>query len=216
MTMKSLLYLIFFISFVSTIFSQNEAFQQITGEDRALLEQEIVAASQAMNTLQCDFVQEKSSKLFADKAVSKGILSYQKPETLRWEYTEPSKFALILNEDRVYLANESGAVENSNKMFKYLAALIVGTVNGEGFLDAKTFQVCYYQSEEAENLILVKMTPVQKRLKEVYASIEIKIDKKDFLASEIVMREATGDVMTISLLNKKVNAELPQTLFLAN
>ncbi|MDR0363985.1 MAG: outer membrane lipoprotein carrier protein LolA [Bacteroidales bacterium] len=215
--MKKLTCVALFFGILFFASAQDNNLELISEKARINIEKQIVSASQAMNTLQCHFTQEKSSTLFADKAVSKGILSYRKPESLRWEYTdEPNKFALVLNEHGAHILNDAGIVDNYNKIFKPLAELIVGTINGKGLLDSKTFKVEYYQIDSKQNIILVKMIPVQKRLKEVYTSVEIIIDKTDYLALEIIMNEASGDVTTISLSDKKINIELPQTLFSVN
>jgi len=57
------------------------------------------------------------------------------------------------------------------------------------------------------------MTPVQKRMKEFYNTIELKIDKSTFLSPEIIMNEKSGDKMILYMGDKILNKEISQSKF---
>ena len=85
----------------------------ITGAQRAEVLTAIAAAQQPKQgkTLNYTFVQTKHSPLLAQDAVSKGTLSLGSDRTMRWQYTEPQAFSLIVEGDSIYTV--SGGKRNS-------------------------------------------------------------------------------------------------------
>jgi len=193
-------------------FSQPSDFKLVTGSEKTEIEKKIIAAAKKISSLQCKFEQEKTSVLLQEKAVSKGILVYKTPASLRWEYTEPSKYVLIFHQDNVYIKDENGTT-NAPKMLKQLGNFIISTINGNSLIDNGNFQIDYYENEKMKSVIWVKLTPIPKKLKDMYASIQIKISTSDYLATEIVMEEKSGDKMKITLKDKKMNEDIPNNLF---
>ena len=67
----------------------------------AARQKEVVAslskAAAAMSSMSCDIVQTKQMSLLKDKMVSRGKMYYKKSNKLRWEYTSPYTYSLILN-----------------------------------------------------------------------------------------------------------------------
>jgi outer membrane lipoprotein-sorting protein len=212
MNSRKILFLILIaISFYG--FSQPNDFKLVTGSARTEIEKKIIEQAKKITSLQCKFEQEKTSVLLTEKAVSKGILVYKSPASLRWEYTEPSKYVMIFHEGNAYLKDEKGTIVNTNKMLKQLGNFIVSAINGNSLTDNGNFQIEYYENEKNKQIIWVKLIPIPKRLKEIYNSIQIKISTTDYLASEIVMEEKSGDKMKIVLLDKKTNENISNNLF---
>ena len=193
--------------------SQPKDFYLATGSGRADIEKKIMLAAKKISSLQCKFEQEKSSVLLTEKAVSKGVLFYKAPSSLRWEYTEPNKYVSIFHKENVYLKDEKGVVANANKMLKQLGNLIISTINGKSLVENGNFQIDYFENEKNKSTIWVKLTPIQKRLKEMYASIQIKMSTLDYLASEIIMEEKSGDKMKIVFSEKKLNEPISADMF---
>jgi outer membrane lipoprotein-sorting protein len=191
------------------VFSQNS--RKLNSEEQKKIEQRIVEISKNIKTLQCDFVQEKTSTLVSEKAVAKGILLYQSPSALRWEYTDPTPSTLILNGENAALFDKNGKKAGNEKMLKQLGGIIISMINGSGIDSNKQFSSEFYEIDNVQ--IVVVLTPIQKRLKEFYNNIELKIDSKSLLANEIVLNEKTGDKTIISLINKKLDSEISQNKF---
>ena len=72
------------------------------------------------------------------------------------------------------------------------------------------FQTKVFENKTAS---LVELTPVTKGLKEMFKSITVVIDKKDFSVISIQMQEISGDNTLIRFTNKELNATLPDSLF---
>ena len=191
------------------VFSQNG--RELSQSERQVFEQKIVEQSQKIKTLQCAFVQEKVSSLVSEKFVTKGVMMYQAPSMLRWEYTEPTPSTLILNGNNAALFNKSGQRMGNEKMLQQLGGIIVAMVNGSGITQNRLFSSAFYEPDNTQ--MLVVLTPIQRRLKDFFNKIELKIDQNTMLASDIILYERTGDKTIISLSNRIVNAEIFQSNF---
>jgi len=178
--------------------------------EKAALEQTIIEKSKAIKSLQCGFVQEKTSALVTGKAVAKGILVYQAPSSLRWEYKEPTPSTLILNGNNAVLLNKDGKKVGDARMLKQLAGMIINVISGESLKDNKQFSTEIFQTDTR---IRVVLTPVQKRMKDFYSTIEMVLDGKTLLAERIVLNEASGDKTVISFIDKELDSEIPQSKF---
>ena len=200
---------ILILIFCGTISPQNS--RKLSENEKQAFEQKMMEESQKIKTLQCAFVQEKTSSLVSEKAVAKGIMMYQSPSMLRWEYTDPTASTLILNGTDAVLLDKNGKKAGNEKMLKQLGSIIISMINGNGIAQNRQFSSECYKVDPAQ--MLVVLTPVQKRLKDFYNKIEITIDLKTMLANDITLDEKTGDKMVISLTNRVLNAEISQDKF---
>ena len=213
--LKQILFLILIgISFYSISQPQNYTIQ--TGTAKTNIETKIKTASQNISSMQCKFIQKKTSLLFSEQAVSKGLLFYKSPNSLRWQYTEPNPFVLIFYTDNAYIQDPKGTVSNANKILKQLGDFIISYINGSGLTDNENFKIDYYANEKDKTILWVKLPPTAKRLKEMYTSILIKISTVDYIAVEIVMEEIYGDQTTITFSDKKLNINIPNSQFSIN
>jgi outer membrane lipoprotein carrier protein len=207
MKRKIVLFALFSV-FCRTVFSQNG--QNLSESERSVFVQKMIEQAQTISTLQCTFVQEKTSTLVVEKAVSKGILLYQSPSMLRWEYTSPVPSALILNGKDAVLLDKDGKRQNNANVLKQLGGIIISMINGESLRQNKQFSTEVFETERD---FVAVLTPVQKRLQAYYKSIDLKLDKTTLLASEIVMHEKSGDKTVILLNDKTVNEKIDTNKF---
>ena len=195
---------ILFSTICGNIFSQID--RKLSESEKQVFEQKMIEASSKIQTLQCSFIQEKISTLVSEKAVAKGVLLYQTSNRLRWEYTEPKPSTLILNGNNAILLNQDGRRVGNERLMKQLGGIIISMINGEGILQNKQFSSEIFDTGSKE--IRIVLTPIQKRLKEFYSNIELKIDTKTLLANEIILNEKSGDKTVILLTNKELNKEI--------
>ena len=208
--MKRIIYLtVLFAAICGNLFSQKG--KQLNESDKQAFEQKIIEQSENIKTLRCNFVQEKTSLLVSEKAVAKGIMLYLAPSMLRWEYTEPTPSTLILNGNNAALLDKNGKKIGNEKVLKQLGGIIISMINGSGITQNKQFSSELYEIDNAH--LLIVLTPVQKRLKDFYNKIELKIDRKTMLATTITLEEKSGDKTVISLTSTELNSEIPQNKF---
>lgn len=170
------------------------------------------AASQKTNSIKADFIQDKNLSMLSEKITSRGNFWFKKDSRVRMEYTTPFKYLMVLNKDKVYVkdgAKESKVSTRSNKMFQQINKIMIDCMQGTA-LDNTDFKTRVFENKTAS---LVELTPVAKGMKEMFKSINVIVDKKDFSVLSIQMLEVSGDNTIMRFTNKELNAAIPDTLF---
>jgi outer membrane lipoprotein-sorting protein len=170
------------------------------------------ATSLKITSIRSDFTQDKNLSMLSEKITSKGNFWFKKDSRVRMEYTQPFKYLMILNKDKVYVkdgAKESKVSTKSNKMFQQINKIMIDCMQGT-MLDNTDFKTRVFENKTAA---LVELTPVSKGMKEMFKSINVIVDKKDFSVTSIQMLELSGDNTIMRFTNKELNAAIPDTLF---
>ena len=180
--------------------------------DLAKFKTTFAAATQKTSSIKADFVQEKNLSMLSEKIVSKGNFWFKKDSRVRMEYNQPFKYLMILNKDKVYVKDgqkESKVSTKSNKMFQQINKIMIDCMQGTT-LDNTDFKTRVFENKTNA---LVELTPVSKGMKEMFKSINVIIDKKDFSVASIQMQELSGDYTIMRFTNKELNAAIPDNLF---
>jgi outer membrane lipoprotein-sorting protein len=170
------------------------------------------AATQKTVSIKSDFVQEKNLSMLSEKIISKGNFWFKKESQVRMEYTQPYQYLMILNKDKVFI--KDGQKENkistrSNKLFQQINKIMIDCMQGTA-LNNSDFKTRVFENKLNS---LIELTPVAKGLKELFKSIVVIVDKKDFSVTSINMLELSDDNTLIRFTNKELNAAIPDSLF---
>jgi len=198
--------------FVSVLQSQPSEFKLIAEVQKAALLEKIVRNTQAIQSLQAHFTQEKKLTYLTEVQTSKGIMYYKSANALRWEYQTPKAFSFILYNNKIIMKDTKGTAQynvNSNKAFKAMSELILGMINGNGIQYSANFNTTLYSNGQQT---LVKLIPEQKELKKMFQEVFLYLNS-DYTASKIEMVETSGDKTVISFSAIKKNINLSDTLF---
>ena len=176
------------------------------------LKKSFIQSTATTESLQADFIQEKTMTMLSEKMVSSGKFCFRKKDRLRMEYLQPYTYLLILNGGKIYV--KDGQKENkisagSNPVFRQVNRILIDCISGN-MLDNPDFQ---YRIFENAGSWLIEFKPMAKNLKELYKNINIVLDKKDFTASSIGMYDASGDKTIIRFQNKELNVQIPESVF---
>ncbi len=174
--------------------------------------QQFTKASQATQSIQCDFVQDKNLSMLADKIVSTGKFWFKRDNKVKMEYLKPSYYLLVINGNNI--KTKDGQKENhlsakSNKMFEQVNKMMIDCVQGTA-LDNKSFTTRVFESEHT---YLVEMAPTTKALQGIFKNINLTVDKKDYSVTKMDMIEQSGDNTDISFLHKQTNTNIPDEVF---
>lgn len=194
-------------------FAQNSKEMAVTGAQLSQLTQAISKAHQQVKTLSANFTQEKTSTLFTEKMVQKGVFCYQSPKQLRWEYKSPKALTLLFNDTKVTVLTDKGAINNPNKMLNEMGKMIINTINGTNMSDNDNFDISYLKNNQDGSYIAV-LNPTNKKIKANYSSIRVILNGKNYLAEKVILNESNGDVTTITFSNMKINTTLPEGIFI--
>ncbi|MBO4614891.1 MAG: outer membrane lipoprotein carrier protein LolA [Bacteroidales bacterium] len=195
---RVLLYIICLLTVVSA-FGQNS--RELVGEQRLKVINEITRNTVGIQSLSCQFTQTKQSSLLVDNAVSKGEMSYSRPKSMRWEYTSPYTYALVVEGDSLSMTGAEGSKkpnQNANRMMKEMSSLIIGSINGDRLFDERTFSINIY---EETGCYRVKMNPKRKDMQRMFQNITFLFGSDDYTVRSVVLTEKSGDATTINFEN---------------
>ena len=187
---------------------QAQTLKKATPEQSKKMVETINKATAAVKSIQCDFTQVRQSSMLKEKQTSKGKMSFS-GKNLKWEYTEPNKFALTVKEEngqqQVYIQQDGKtkkADAQSGQLFKGIAQIVTGSVTGTALSDNGDFSVEMYTQGEQW---VAKLTPKQAKLKKMFSSIFLYFNDKHNAVTKVEMKEANGDVTVITFTNMKLN-----------
>ncbi|MCW3785556.1 outer membrane lipoprotein carrier protein LolA [Marinilabiliaceae bacterium AAT] len=200
-----------FVLLISGIAMAQQDGKPITVEELQKVMKEKTAG---VNTISCDFIQDKHMEYLETIITSKGKLFFDTKNRLRWEYKEPFEYLITINNGQFSISTD-GETNNydieSNQMFSKISELIISSVNGTIFTDTN-FDV---KAFEGENQYVIYLEPNIAELKEVLKKIKMQIAKKDFSVDKVTMYEMDDNYTEISFINKKFNESFSNDIFTA-
>ena len=149
-----------------------------------------------------------------DKVISNGNLYFKKENKLRWEYLKPYAYVVAMNNGKVMLKDEGKVTTydaNANKLFLELNDILITCINGNIF-QSKKFSFKFLETEKYK---VVEMTPLSSSMKNFIDKILLYFDS-DFSVAKADMLEPSKNSTLIIFKNKKLNAEIPESLFNLN
>jgi len=171
-------------------------------------------ATRKTQTIEADFIQEKNLSILSEKIITKGRFMFKKEKKLRWEYTDPFHYLIILNNGMMFIQDEEKKHKidiRNNKMFAEINYIIMGCVQGNLFNDEKKFLSSFFENSGS---FVVKLKPLASNLKEYLSEIWICFDKNDLSVTRLEMHEPSGDCTNIDFSGTKINATIPDEKFL--
>lgn len=182
-------------------------------KDTLALRGKIEAMNKLVTTMESDFIQEKNLSMMSEKLISKGHFIFKKENLLRWEYTSPTKYLIVINKEKVFIKDSKKTSKydmNSNKVFKEINDIMLSCVQGTIFKSNK-FKTNYFEGEKFYKL---EMIPQSKNMKETFKKINLYFDKSVTSVAKMEMVELGEDQTTIEFTNKKLNAPVAENSFI--
>jgi outer membrane lipoprotein-sorting protein len=194
---------------VQTVFSQT-GFSEMKNPTEFITK--LNQSTLRITTLTSNIIQEKNLSILSEKITTKGHFFYKKEKNLRWEYTDPFPYLIILKDDRIFIKDEDKANQfdvHSNKMFSEINNIMIGCIRGSILKDEKNFTATYFENA---SYYLVKLRSLA-GLKEFLKEIWLYFDKHDYTISKLEMYESSGDFTKINFTDKKLNVPVPDEKF---
>ena len=138
----------------------------------------------AVSSFTAQFVQEQQMKMFAAPQRSNGIVKYEAPDYLRWEYLSPQPMVWELN----------GEKGNMDRRVKGLVALIRQCISGDFTETEKDFHI-------TQDGNTVTLTPKKRETKRIFTEIVITLNPTTRIADRVEMSDANGDRTVITFSN---------------
>ena len=169
-------------------------------------------ATKKIVSIKSDFVQEKNLSMLSEKITSKGKFWFKKENQVRMQYSQPYEYLMILNKNKVFI--KDGQKENkistrTNKLFQHINKIMIDCMQGTA-LNNPDFKTRVFENKTNS---LIELIPLIKGLKELFKSITVIVDRKDFSVASIEMLELSDDNTLFRFTNKELNAAIPDSLF---
>ena len=168
------------------------------------------------STIESRFVQKKTLSVLSETVTSDGIMYYKKEDNLRWQYNKPYSYIFILSSGKVYIKNDNKVNSfdtESNKLFKEISRIMIGSVRGNLLSQNNDFTIQYYWSSKT---VMVSLTPKSGELKKLMSLVKLTFSTSDWLVQSIELIESGGDNTIITFTEKNVNKGIPDTMFRLN
>ena len=172
--------------------------KELTGSAREEAMKAISTATQQVKSIQCDFLQTKTSAMLTTPTEARGTMHYEAPDKLRWAYTEPTQHALEVDGETVTLTGVNG---KANRLMKPLGKLILTCINGSQLFDERIFQAKIFDNAATYE---IHLTTKRKDMQRIFSGILFTIDKKSLTVQSIRLDEKSGDNTLIQFRNVQV------------
>ena len=207
--MKKLLLSILFVAVSLMVTAQTQLSESQTQE----VIRQLTQVASTMQSMQCRFVQEKTSSMLAEPSVAEGTMHYAAPDRMRWEYTAPYAFALVVNGERLVKVTDGKAEVlegNAGRMYQGMVNLIIGSASGKKLFDTTVFDIVFYDDN---GFWRADMTPKRRDMKRMFSQLVFRFDKKTNGISRVEFVSANGDVTSIRFEEIKVNEAIGDKVF---
>lgn len=174
--------------------------------------EKLKSISENTETIQCDFIQEKQLSFMEQAMVSKGKMYFAGTDQLRWEYTEPYSYAVLMVKDKLVIIDEGDVNQTKlgkNPAFKKVQQLMTKTLRGDFSAQDDQFDQTIEENAESYRMTLIPRDPA---MAEFISSMSLYFSKPDFIMSKFVMDE-NGDTTTTTLSNQRINAGIGDEVF---
>ena len=173
----------------------------------------LTEAAVAIQDMQCRFVQQKTMAMLAEPSVSEGVMYYSTPDKMRWEYTAPYAFALVVNGERIIKVTEGKSEVldgKSNRLYQGMVSLIMGSATGKNLFDTSSFDVAFYDDDVYWK---AEMTPKRRDMKRMFSKLVFRFDKNTNGIRCVEFVEPSGDITSIRFEDIQLNEPIEPSVF---
>jgi outer membrane lipoprotein-sorting protein len=210
--MPKYFFVFIFLLFLSSPSAAQSAYKAM--KDTIVFKQRVDKMSKETSSIESDFVQVKNLSMLSEKIISKGRFCFMKQNNLRWEYSEPYQYIIVITKDKILIKDENRKVKkydmNSNKVFKEVNDIMISCVNGD-ILKSVKFNIHYFENDKGYKLELI---PLSRSMKENLKKINMYFDKTVSSVIKLEMIENGEDITSIDFINKKLNTPISPEKFI--
>ncbi|MEM6794806.1 MAG: outer membrane lipoprotein carrier protein LolA [Acidobacteriota bacterium] len=180
---------------------------------RALLERIRIEQAQ-LETLSASFTQRKEGKLLLEPEVSTGNFWYRAPDRVRWDFDEPDRTRIVVNEGQMVTwhldLKKAEVLEVGNKADRVMQLLSAS--NSVGTLQ-RYFDVTAAFPGNVEAPYRLDLDPRSRRLKKRIRSMTIHLHRTGFYPVYIEYVEPDGDTTELTFTDSEKNSALEDSIF---
>ena len=181
--------------------------------DELTLPARMKIALNQIQSMECDFQQEREVSVLTEKGISRGKLYFIKDQVLLWQYNMPDHSGFLMQKEKITILDRTGnAIPDPGPggLFSNIGQIILMGMSGDLIEQSEDFVPVFVDSED---YIHIKLTPVQRDLKRLFTGLDLFFSKENYMIQTVVVHEAYGDKTTVRLGNYRINKPLDSSLF---
>ncbi len=200
---------IIFIFFLSPVFAFAQEWSTIAADDASLVELKSKLAE--MESIKGDIRQSKSFSFLTEKLTSTGIFIFQKEDKLRWEFSDPIEYIILINETTMRLREEGEEkkYKGMNRILRQVKEIILGCIDGS-IMDNSDYRTEFAANDE---VIRIQLQPKEKNLREFIKQIDVQFLKDGSILKSVTLTDPSGDQTEIEFSNVSINAKVDEAVF---
>lgn len=189
--------------------ANGQDWKSVNADDAALTKLKSLLAK--MNSISGDIKQEKSFAFLDDKLISEGIFRYQKESKLRWEFSQPFEYIILINETSMRLKEdgEEKQYKGMNQILRQVKEIILGCIDGS-IMTNKNYNTNFALGSDA---IRIQLEPKVKNLKQFIKQIEVQFSTDAATIQKVVLTDPSEDLTEIYFSNIQVNQKVDAAVF---
>lgn len=167
--------------------------------------------SRSVETVQADFIQEKHLKILSKPLISKGVLYFKSPRSLRWEYESPIKSVLLMHNGQVnrFVKSDEGFVPDTGMKLQAMQVVmdeITLWLSGR-FQDNPNFKASL---EPGPKIVLI---PSKNSFTAIIDRIELMLSEERGFINSVAIFENENSLTKLIFKNTILNEPLKDSLF---
>ncbi len=172
---------------------------------------QIKNAAGQVDTVRCDFVQEKHMKIFANPLISKGVLYFKVPGSLRWEYMSPVRSILLMHNGKTkrFIMRKDGFIEDNSANLQSMGFVlkeITMWLNGR-FDENPQFTATL----KAGHKIL--LLPKEKSFSMMIQKIELILSDRPGIIKSVIIYESDNSFTKLVFKKSILNGKIDDSMF---
>lgn len=165
----------------------------------------------AMQSIEGNIRQEKAFAFLEDKLVSNGTFSYKKDNRLRWQFTDPIDYVILISGNAMRLREEGKEKQYKgvDKILRQVKEIILGCIDGS-IINNPNYRTSFYGHASGLKL---ELQPKDKQLREFIQRIEVEFFKKDARITSVIITDPSGDVTHIHFSDIRTGQPINESIF---
>jgi outer membrane lipoprotein-sorting protein len=167
--------------------------------------------AEGITSVRAEFTQEKHMKILIKPILSKGVLLFKNPKSIRWEYFSPVKSILLMDNGKVkrFIEGENGLVEDkgaSVQIMQFVLQEITYWLNGK-FDNSPNFTMTLQTGRT------ITLTPREESFSKMIERIELKLSDVPGVMDRVKIIENKDTYTEYKFNNTQVNIPIDDSVF---
>jgi outer membrane lipoprotein-sorting protein len=188
------------------------AADDIPSAERHRIIRKMGEVSAATKSIRSAFTQRKHLSMLQDTLVSQGVFYFKRDSRVRWEYTRPYQYTVIIDGTRITIDDEgrkNSFDAGSNRIFGRINGAITAGMRGE-ISGGDEFSMTLGRAPGGYR---VTLTPKSSETLKYLTKIDIIFDGSNYQVRALDIHENSGDYTSIRFTGTVINADIPDSVF---